>query len=221
MAEAYLSGHPSRSFTLRNLGSRLEGWLRKHPTCAGSRLKLALDMVRLEWAHIEAFDGKAELPLNAEDLVGADPSKLRLRLQPYIQFLDLRYPVADLLIEFRNDRNTTFASNAFDELRKRKRFRAIKGLKPTAIFLAVHRLDFSLYFRRLFREEFIILSQLRTGETVRRAVKSAFRESSIAVAERPSCVQHWFQTWAALGWFCQHDKNEIPSRIRIREDNEI
>jgi hypothetical protein len=221
MAKAYLSGHPSRSFTLRDLGSQLEGWLRKHPTCAGSRLKLALDMVRLEWAHIEAFDGKAELPLNAEDLAGADPSKLRLRLQPYFQMLDLRYPVDDLLLEFRNDRNTTFASNAFDELRKRKRFRAIGELKPTAIYLAVHRLDFSLYFRRLFREEFIILSQLRAGETVRRAVESAFRESSIAVVERPSCVQHWFQTWAALGWFCQPDKSKITSQIRIREDNEI
>jgi hypothetical protein len=61
MAKAYLSARPSRSFTLRNLGSRLEGWLRKHPTCARSRLKFALDMVRLEWAHIEAFNGKAEL----------------------------------------------------------------------------------------------------------------------------------------------------------------
>jgi hypothetical protein len=123
--------------------------------------------------------------------------------------------VDDLLLEFRNDRNTTFASNAFDELRKRKRLRAIARLKPTAIFLAVRRLDFSLYFRRLLREEFIMLTQLRAGETVRRAVESAFRESSIAVAERPSCVQHWFQTWAALGWFCQPDKKEIPSQIRI------
>ena len=30
MAKAYLSDCPSQSFTLRNLGARLEGWLRKH-----------------------------------------------------------------------------------------------------------------------------------------------------------------------------------------------
>src|SRR6202045_3363901 len=30
MSKAYLADCPSRSFTLRNLGARLEGWLRKH-----------------------------------------------------------------------------------------------------------------------------------------------------------------------------------------------
>src|ERR1700735_1273015 len=32
MAKAYLTDCPSQSFTLRNLGSRLEGWLQKNPT---------------------------------------------------------------------------------------------------------------------------------------------------------------------------------------------
>ena len=31
MTKAYLIANPSRSFTLRNLGSRMESWLRKHP----------------------------------------------------------------------------------------------------------------------------------------------------------------------------------------------
>ncbi len=54
---------PSRSFTLRNLGSQLESWLHKHPKWAGKKQALALDIVKLEWAEIEAFDGKAEPPL--------------------------------------------------------------------------------------------------------------------------------------------------------------
>jgi hypothetical protein len=213
LAKAYVTERPSRSFTLRNLGLRLEGWLGKHPAWAGSRLKLALDMVRLEWADIEAFDGKAESPLKPEDLGGADPSKLQLQLQPYIQLLVLQYPVDDLLVEIRSDRDTDFASNAFNEVGKRKRAQAVARLKPSAVFLAVHRLDFSVYFRRLDREEFIILSQLREGEGVNRAIEFAFRESSIARAERRSCVQRWFQTWAALGWFCQPDekRNSIPN----------
>src|SRR6202142_4065397 len=44
MANAYLIANPSRSFTLRNLGARLESWLRKNPKWAGSNLKLALDI---------------------------------------------------------------------------------------------------------------------------------------------------------------------------------
>src|ERR1700730_18820414 len=75
VAKAYLSACPSRSFTLRNLCSRLESWLRRHPAWAGSRQALAIDMVRLEWADIEAFDGQAQPALKPEDLAGADAFK--------------------------------------------------------------------------------------------------------------------------------------------------
>jgi len=71
MCKAYITDCPSRSFTLRNLGSQLEGWLHKHPRWAGKKQALALDIVKLEWAEIEAFDGKAEPPLRAEDLAAA------------------------------------------------------------------------------------------------------------------------------------------------------
>src|SRR5271154_296695 len=59
LSKAYLQDCPNTSFTLRNLGSKLEGWLTKHPRYAGNRKNLAIDMVRLEWADIEAFDGEA------------------------------------------------------------------------------------------------------------------------------------------------------------------
>jgi len=203
VAQAYVKDCPSRSFTLRNLGSRLESWLTRHPAWAGSRQALAIDMVRLEWADIEAFDGKAEPALKPEDIAAADASKLRLRLQPYIQLLHLRYPVDDLLLGVRNDDDTEFASNAFTERRKRKRVLAVARLKPSPIFLAVHRLDDSVYFRRLEREEFLILSRLREGKKLNHAIESALRRSSIAPADRPAMVERCFHAWAALGWFCR------------------
>jgi hypothetical protein len=206
VAKKYLIDCPSRSFTLRNLGSRLESWLRKHPKWAGSKQKLAIDMVRLEWADIDAFDGKAEPALKPDDLVGADPATLRLRLQPYIHLLDLRYPVDDLLLEVRTDEDVDFASNAFNERHKQKRVRAVASLKPATIFLAVHRLENSVYFRRLESEEFLILKELRAGKTLNRAIETALRKSSIAPDERPSQIQEWFQTWATLGWFCRSDR---------------
>ena len=60
LAKRYLTDCPSRSFTMRDLGSQLEVWLRKHPRYALGRHQLAIDMVRLEWAEIEAFDGASE-----------------------------------------------------------------------------------------------------------------------------------------------------------------
>jgi hypothetical protein len=203
VAKAYVSDCPSRSFTLRNLCSQLESWLRRHPAWAGSRQALAIDMVRLEWADIEAFDGKAEPALKPEDLAAADASKLRLRLQPYLQLLDLRYPVDDLLLGVRGDEDTEFSSNAFTERRKRKRVLAVARLKPAPIFLAVHRLDDSVYFRQLEREEFLILSKLREGKTLSSAVTLGLQKSHIEPADRASKIQSWFHAWAALGWFCR------------------
>ncbi len=88
---------PSQSFTLRNLGSRLEAWLTEHPEFAGKHFALALDMIRLEWAHIEAFDGAERKALGPEDLLELGPD-LALALQPHIQLLALQYPVDNLRI---------------------------------------------------------------------------------------------------------------------------
>ena len=207
MAKAYLVAHPSQSFTLRNLGSRLEGWLRKNPKWAGENQALALDIVQLEWADIEAFDGKAEPALRQEDLASGTDAKLKLTLQPHISLLSFRYPVDDLLLEVRkDDEDTDFASNAFTERQTRKRVRAVAKLKPAQICLAVHRVDYSVYFRRIEPEEFAILTALRGGKTLGAAIELGFRKSNVAVEERPAKAQEWFGNWAALGWFCRPEK---------------
>jgi hypothetical protein len=204
MSKAYLVDCPSRSFTLRNLGSQLEGWLHKHPKWAGAKQPLAVDIARLEWADIEVFDEKAEPALRPEDLGVEAGAKLKLKLQPYLRLLDLRYPVDDLLLKVRKeDEDTDFASNAFQERRKRKRVQAVAKLKPAKIFLAVHRMDDSVYFRRIEREEFIILRALREGKALGKAIEAAFRTSRVPAEDRATSVQQWFQNWAALGWFCR------------------
>jgi hypothetical protein len=204
MSKAYLVDCPSQSFTLRNLGARLEGWLRKHPKWAGAKQALAIDIARLEWADIEAFDGKAELALRPEDLGTEASGKLKLKLQPYVSLLDLKYPVDDLLLEVRKEfEDTDFASNAFQEKHKRKRVQAVAKLKPAEIFLAVHRVEDSVYFRRIAREEFVILRALREGKSLGKAIVAAFGKSRVPAEERAGLVQQWFQNWAALGWFCR------------------
>jgi Putative DNA-binding domain len=208
MCKVYLTECPSRSFTIRNLGRHLETWLRQNPSWICDRRALALDMVRLEWADIEAFDGQANPALRSQDLREIDVPNLHLSIQPYVQLLELHYPVDDLLLDVKHGDDTPdFASNAVHERRKRSRVRAVAKLEPTQIFLAVHRLDFSVYFRRIEREEFALLCALRSGKTIEHAIALAFRKSSIPDAERGAFVQHSFQTWATLGWFCQPDEN--------------
>jgi hypothetical protein len=211
MCRAYLAECPSRSFTLRNLGARLEVWLRQNPKWIRDKQTLALDMVRLEWADIEAFDGKAEPALRPEDLNGSSARGLRLRVQPYVQVLELHYPVDDLALEIREDDNTAdFASNALTEGRKNTRVRAVATLEPKQIFLVVHRMEFSVYFRRIEREEFALLSALRSGKAIARAIELAFRRSSVPEFDRGRYVRLCFLTWATLGWFCRPE--EIHAR---------
>ncbi len=76
----YLAKHPSRSWTLRDLGERLPAFLERGP---------AGDMARFEWARIVAFDA-AVLP--KPDLARADAA-LRLALQPHLSLLRLSYEV--------------------------------------------------------------------------------------------------------------------------------
>ena len=215
MCKAYLTECPSRSFTLRNLGAQLGIWLRQNPIWIRDRRVLALDMVRLEWADIEAFDGEAKPALRSEDLREAKPASLQLDIQPYVQLLDLHYPVDDLLLEVKHGDDTPDrASNAVQERRKHSRVRAVAKLEPAEIFLAVHRLDFSVYFRRIEPEEFALLTALRSGKTVERAIELAFRKSSAPAADRAAFVQHSFQTWAALGWFCWREANLRGKKVR-------
>jgi hypothetical protein len=215
MCKAYLRERPSRSFILRNLGAQLETWLRQNPSWMGDRRVLALDMVRLEWADIEAFDGQAKPSLRSEDLREVDAANLQLGVQPYVQLLELHYPVDDLLLEVKHGDDTPDrASNAVQELRKRSKVRAVAKLKPAQIFLAVHRLDFSVYFRRIEPEEFALLSALRSGKTIERAIELAFRKSAVPAADRAAFVQDSFQTWATLGWFCQSEANAHDRVVR-------
>jgi len=208
MCKAYLAECPSRSFTLRNLGARLEAWLRQNPGWIRDRRVLALDMVRLEWADVEAFDGQVKPSLRSEDLREAEPTSLQLGIQPYVQLLELHYPVDDLLLEVKHGNDTSdVTSNAVQERRKRNKVRAVAKLEPAQIFLVVHRLDYSVYFRRIEPEEFRLLCALRSGKTVERAIELAFRKSSVPVVDRAAFVQHSFQTWATLGWFCLPDAN--------------
>jgi len=201
LARSYLTDCPSRSFTMRNIGSQLESWLRKNQKYAAGRLELALDMIRLEWAEIETFDSASEPPVTAAALAGADPAKLRLRLQPYIRLLDLHYPVDDLLLALKQDAPADIASNAMEERQKRKKVSAAARLKPSLVYLTIHRIDNTVYFRRLEKEEFAILSALQNGRTLERAVIAGFAGSKLPTQGRASHVAAWFENWSSMDWF--------------------
>ena len=203
LSQAYLRECPSQSFTLRDLGSRLEDWLRSNPVYAGDRVGLALDMIRLEWAHVEAFDARADQVLGPEDLLELGPN-MRIRLQPYIRLLALDYPVDDLRVKVNaasEDHGT--ASNTVMKRKAGGMARRIRRMEPRDIFLAVHRLEFTVYYRRLVADEFRVLSAIAAGRPIGEAIEAGVEASTIPLEELRVRVETWFAAWAEMGWFCR------------------
>src|SRR3974390_416640 len=200
LSVAYLMDCPSQSFKLRNLGSRLEGWLRAHPEFIAGVEDIALDMVRLEWAEIEAFDEASRPRLSESDLASMGPDP-KLELQPYLRLLQLSYPVDELLLGIRRQqREFGMVSNAVEERAQRRRGRKRALPKPEKGFLAVHRADNSEDLKRLAPNAFGILRELRQGKPLSEAVECVDWSDGARIAEN---LQSWFALWSSLGWFCK------------------
>jgi len=206
---AYLTELPSRSFTLRDLGSRLEMWLPQHPEFTPGKEQIARDMVRLEWADIEAFDATEWPRLTQQELqsLGEDPV---FHLQPNLFLLDLGYPVDELLLAIRKDAEqdgepeNDISSNVVvmehsDSDAPAKTYPLPRAKKT---YLAVHRQENVVYFKRLKPEAFALLRALKEGQPLSQAIESSVHWSGKKLERVMEQLHDWFANWSALGWFC-------------------
>jgi hypothetical protein len=141
----------------------------------------------VEWACIEAFDNAEFAPLGVDE-VEAIGAESRLALQPHVQLLALDYRADDLVLEMHRKQGDAYAP-----LRLRKR----------VTWLAVHRADFSLYYKRLTRPEYQTLCAIRDGLTLPEALGAGFADSRLSIAKQVNLVRQWFANWAELGWICK------------------
>ena len=164
-------------------------------------------MVRFEWAQVVAFDGPSKPPITTDQILDTPADKLRLGLQPYLSLLKLDYAVDDFVIALKQratDGLRGEASNAFDSAPKAvRRKQRIRLPGRTRVFLAVHRHENRLYFKRLEAEAFALLTALSRGVTLADACIEAISSSGKNEVNWPPKIQAWFQNWAALGWLCR------------------
>src|SRR3954454_8632680 len=161
LSVAYLSEHPSRSFTLRNLGSKLVEWLIANPQWTGRRHALAIDLARIEWAFVEAFDNPERTPLTMEEIATLEGGS-RLALQPHVQLLALNYPADEiaLALHAKEKRQTSEAGVQHEDEAEVVR---LPRLRRRATWVAAHRVDLNVYYRRMEREEYHTLAAIRGG----------------------------------------------------------
>ena len=205
LATAYLTKYQSNSYTLRDLGDRLEQFIREEPAWTTPHELLAADMAQFEWAQTLAFDGPSKRPLAADDILGTSPDELTLCLQPYLSLLLLNYAADDFLIAVKKNEEDALrgeASNAIHSApRGSSRRKPMRLPKKQQIFLAVHRYDNQVYSKRLEPEQYQILAAIGRGETVAAACEAAIARSTKTDLNWTDTVKSWFDTWTALGWF--------------------
>jgi putative DNA-binding protein len=148
---AYLNENPSTSWMLRDLGAKLPSFLDAHPELTGRRHRLAVDVARLEWAYVDAFDRRHRTPLTTEE-AQAIGSESRLSLQPHLQLLELTYPVDSLVLAVKKRApEAEIVSRAASRRESQTRLK-LPTMRQKQVWLAVHRFDDSVYYRRIDRE---------------------------------------------------------------------
>jgi hypothetical protein len=210
---AYLKENPSMSWTLRDLGARLPAYLEAHPELGGRSQRLAVDVANLEWAYVDAFDGRQLAPLTWEELQAIEPDS-RLSLQPHLQLLAVNYPVDELVLAVRRETpKSEIVSSAASE-RASQGGMYLPSMKPSRLYLAVHRFEESVYYRPIEREEFLLLNALREGLSIAGALGEAFEKSKLTLELQATAVQQCFAHASELGWLCPRlEHEEDPTNL--------
>jgi len=195
LRRAYLAECPSESFTMRDLGQHLVRWVEANPAYAELHSAAVLDMAKLEWAEIESFDAAEDERLTLQDIATLDPDA-SLQLQPHIRLLEVTYSVDSLIFEIREAARRNGSS-----ARALARTRVERAKSAAPIYLAIHRHELVVHYKRLDEEEFRLLHAISEGVSIEDAVACAYAESKFTPDACAQHIQNSFALFSALGWF--------------------
>jgi hypothetical protein len=212
LLEAYLEATPSRSGTLRHLGSQLPAFLASHPQLAGRQTAAAIELAQLEYALCLAFEAGEREPADA-----AQFEEGRVTLQPHVQVFALRTTADEFW------RHAVGGAGA-----------ARPAAAETACasrFVVVYRDGFHPTMEAVEAAAFRLLATFRDGATLADAIDSSglvegdscgFETTDAdacgraasdihapeetdadapgSTAEAAARLQRWFSQWASRGW---------------------
>lgn len=210
----YLKNNPSTSWTLRELGAKLPAFLEVNPPHAGRRHRLAVDVAHLEWAYIDAFDSRQLTPLSSEDLQAIGPDS-QLSVQPHLSLLALQYPVDELVLAVHQATPESEAVSSAASERGPGTLKKLPAMRRARVYLAVHRFEDSVYYRRIGREAYLLLQAMRTGASISEALQASARGSSLNKQQQAAAVQECFAHASELGWLCPRREDEHDQPLPI------
>jgi hypothetical protein len=209
----YLQKHPSRSYTLNQLGAGFPAYLAQsradevdlEGSAGGGWADFFIDLAVLERTFAEVFDGpgvEGQSPPKTEELCNIALerwSDVRVRPVCCLRLLRLRYPVHGYYTAVRKGRDPAVP-------------------RPRTTHLAVTRRNYVVRRYTLSRAQYALLEELVAGQPVGEAVKRAVqatRRGSKAWAAR---LWQWFRNWTAEGLFASVEPGDTASRERQRPE---
>ena len=198
IVEQYLLEHPSSSYSLRNLGDKLQAFiLAKYE---GQDKGMVLDIIRFEWAKIEAFDNPA--------LPAFDPSKLNksqkerltslsLVFQPHVCLLRLEYPVYEVIDAVAKN------TDAKDKI-------TLPAQRET--FTVVYRRDLKIYHKEIEKPYFLLLEQMKKGLSLEAACDEILpRLDTKEINRLAKMAKAWFALCVTNRWLVAPGKKKEQS----------
>jgi hypothetical protein len=193
LIEAYLEQVPSRSFTLRHLGSGLADFLEQNHGLAGAHPVHAAELARLEYALCDIFDAAALPPVAAQNLAQA-----RLDLQPHLRLFAFHTPADEI---WRLDAKAEIPAGLLAPPAEEPQFH-IAAFQHKGRAMA----------RRLSAKAFSVLLSISATGSLAQALEP-LDPANVTVSE----VGDWFRDWTELGWFCDREPSARSSGIEVVE----
>jgi hypothetical protein len=199
LVRAYVDAHPSRSYTLNELGRRLPEFVGRARV---PRPAFCRDLARLEWAITEAFDAAETPALGEREIAAVAPSAwARARLVPVaaLRLVALDHDAGAWLDSTRDERH----------LHPRPR----RGLS----LVVVYRRNYGVLRREVDPAGFALLADLAAGQPVGRAVARALGRRGAKRLRGADQAFRLFREWAAAGLFSRIETERTRTRPRRRE----
>jgi len=182
----FVTKHPSRTRTLNALSASFPKFLaRTLPKT--NRHGLAVDVARIERAMEDVFDAPRAEPMTAAQFAALGAGgweRMRLRVNPALAMLTLRYP----------------ANEYMNALRRGERRRIPR---PRATSVIVFRRGFQVFRRDQEPEQLRLLAALVAGRTVATAVRASIGRSPGSAERVAKRLGRWFEEWAGAQLFVE------------------
>lgn len=192
-AFGYLQSYPSRSYTLNRLGEHFAQYLRetRPDDDEATWPDLLIDLVELEWAISEVFDGRGvenQKVLDSQDLQSIGPEdwlQTKLILAPCVRLLSFSYPI--------NTYYTDVRRAAEDEQVP------IPQVQPQ--WIALSRCNYVVHRYELSQPQFELLAALANDQTIQMAIERAAASTDMSDDQLALSLQRWFTQWTSDGFF--------------------